>query len=214
MQLRWEKYAPGPVRKVVVHEGRDPDGPAPKRGRPPKRRPEEVDEKKNGDEKGPDGQGDLPDELPKAVREEDAFVRRSKQRSVVVPPEDVPVVSPKDAPPLEPKPWPTRVTFAGRKMGKGEDESGPFQSRRMKFYSCIPSEWWKDGHERTFWKLCCENDGDLDKAISAFQSEKGITPPPPTSSQASSSRRAKARCVKKVLPEEPGRKHKPGRRAA
>ena len=65
--LRWEKFAPGPLKKVTITRGNQPDALPKPKGRPRKRTAESTVVK-------PQGDGEM------------VFGHRSKKRSPVVPP--------------------------------------------------------------------------------------------------------------------------------
>ena len=168
MPTKWEKFAPGPVRRVTVASAplADPAQPK-KRGRPPKRKDETIAPKEG----------------------EQIFGPMSKRRSQVVPPIDavVPVDlfvasgAPSGAPP-EKVAWPTRATFAERKKPGGEEAAMVFETRRSKFYESVPSDLWRDGLESD-WNECvkCGSEGE---AVDTFLKNHG----PGHSTRASSSR--------------------------
>ena len=82
------------------------------------------------------------------------------------------VLPPEDAAPAGDEKWPTRATFAGRmKLGSAEAKQC-FEERRNKYYSSVPRAFWKDHHEREYWKLCTAAHPDLDAAVAKFLQNK------------------------------------------
>ena len=157
----------------VAHDKTAPkDGVFPepkKRGRPPKN-PDAALKKPGRPKK------------QKVGNEQDPFAEKSAVAPIAVPEvaEEVgPVVEPQQpAQPVEPvvapihdgnqqPPPPTRSTFAGRTRVGSETFQSQWDSRRQKYYKCVPSEFWKDAMERTFWSMASEL-GCLDKAMDQF----------------------------------------------
>ena len=156
LQIRWERFAPGPVQAVSVapvkkdlddqpqkKRGRppkDPNQPAKRRGRPPKNPPAQIQEAS--------GAAECP------------FVEQSSVAAVAVPPPEQadPVVVPAGAEPMvDPgvlPDLPTRATFAGRTKVGSEDFQQQWECRRLMFYKNVPKEMWKDNVEREFWSMC------------------------------------------------------------
>ena len=216
--LRWEKFAPGPVKKVTITHNHPDALPKPK-GRPRKRPAESTIVKPKGD-------GEM------------VFGHRSKKRGPVVPPpedgnaDDV-LGDAEPSPPVdvEPNPsassgvarpsWPTRATFAGRKKPTDKEAANLFDSRREKFYQLAPSTLWRDGKEREYWKLCVQFDS-CDKGITEFLKKEGVcpdpTPLPPGHGRAAGRGKGKGKgrgrgSAKSVKPnaKEPGRKRSRGK---
>ena len=73
-----------------------------------------------------------------------------------------------------------------------------FDSRRNKFYQSVPAEFWKDHHERVFWKGCGMS-GSLDEAVHKFLESAGraVEEPP---QQARAKAKAKAKATQRTFP--------------
>ena len=198
---RWEKFAPGKVRAVHIEKQKNTntvntDGDvvlaAPKkRGRPPKNTTK-TDEAKDLDARPKAKAKAKNGPCPRKLQEEDGPSTKGSGRAVLaVPPADPGMVLDSPEPPScsSEKPhekadhdtWPTRSTFAGRPRGSdGSSSAELWDSRRSKYYTDVPCEFWKDGLERQYWKLCVDLD-DPSKAVAAFM---GIMNPPQQSPKA------------------------------
>ena len=197
---RWEQFAPGKVRAVHIEKQKNtstvnPDGEvvpaAPKkRGRPPKNhaKPDEakdLDARPKAKAKAKDGP------CPAKVREEEdgPGTQGSGRAVLAVPPADPGMVVASPEPPsgssdnphqkADHHTWPTRSTFAGRPRGAdGSSGADLWDSRRSKYYTDVPNEFWKDGLERQYWKLCVDLD-DPSKAVTAFMAIMSPPKQPP-----------------------------------
>ena len=213
-QIRWERFAPGPVQAVSVAPVKKDadDQPSKKRGRPPKD-PNQPAKRRGRPPKNPPGQ------IPEASGEGEChYVEQSSVAAVAVPPPEQadPVVAaggvghvadPEVLPDL-----PTRATFAGRtKLGSLEFQQ-QCDDRRMMFYKNVPKEMWKDHVEREFWSMC-STAGDNDVGLKKFLEKHGHSPA--AAAQVPKSRaKAKAKSVvKKPSTKIPGRGRGRGRGA-
>lgn len=180
---RWERFAPGPVREVVVHPdkkilasakaaskkraAKDQTSEPKKRGRPPKK----IVAKEGDDNPF---NGDQSEAAPLAVPPADAAML-----------EIVPTEEPQPLPPAEPAqeephgeqkaqpPPPNRSTFAGRTRVGSETFQSQWDSRRAMYYKVVPINFWKDPLEREYWSLCSQMDS-LDDAMAKFLETKKI----------------------------------------
>ena len=150
-QLRWEKYAPGPVRTVVVAKAKAKPG-AKAKGRGRKRKAESDDE----------GDGNV-----------NIFNGSAESGAVAVPPSlDETVTSEVD----DLFPIPSRATFAGRVRAGSTKHQSIFDARRAKFYEVVPQSFWEDHFERSFWTKCAQADDDIETGTKQFLLEIGIDP--------------------------------------
>lgn len=179
---RWERFAPGPVREVVVHPdkkilasakaaskkraAKDQTSEPKKRGRPPKK----IVAKEGDDNPF---NGDQSEAAPLAVPPADAAMLE------IVPTEE-PQPSPAEPAQEEPHgeqkaqpPPPNRSTFAGRTRVGSETFQSQWDSRRAMYYKVVPINFWKDPLEREYWSLCSQMDS-LDDAMAKFLETKKI----------------------------------------
>ena len=176
-QLRWERFAPGQVRTIVVAKAKAkalPGASPKKRGRK-RKEPAPEEPEAGGGEAGMD---------------EVFRGRQAKACGVALPP-DPPkqdALLPLNKPEPEPfgdhggdgsvsLPFPTRATFAGRVREGSLTHQKFFDERRQRFYESTPHSFWKDNYERTFWNHCVQAGNDLDLGVSRFLDEIGIKAP-------------------------------------
>ena len=168
ISLRWERFAPGPVRQVVVAKAKPAPVPGRGRGRPKKRDASEMDGVFEGD--GVQTQVALPS------------VTVEERKSAVVVEEE---------PAEERPPIPTRATFAGRCNGVD------FQERRRAYYEQVPHSFWKDRFERVYWLKCSASE-TIDEAMGLFLEEIGVKRRSPLPSTRASRPKAAAQPGKKA----------------
>ena len=160
--LRWEKFAPGPVRKVVVAAAKPKPAPTPpgepkRRGRKRKNPPQDQEQdQEQQDVQIFEGKSDAGVAMPALPgKEEDVvFAIADPQQPAAVP-------------------IPTRSTFAGRPRTGSAQHQLDWDARRAKYYQCVPPSFWKDGFERTFWSMCTANT-DMEVAMKKFLEEIGF----------------------------------------
>lgn len=215
--LRWEKFAPGPVRLITV----GPDKSAPQvddKGQPrPKGKPGRPRKDPNAK-----AQPKAAGRKRKAQPQDEVFTgERLESPMVAVPaaisgngdngdtlfqnhgaePASQAVENPESS-------WPTRSTFAGR-----NNNGDVWEERRSAFYKSIPKTHWKDGEERKFWRLCV--DSSVDDAVKKFLADVAVPSHTPTPGSAVKPRvkaKAKAKSAAKLrLPKETGRGRGRGR---
>eukprot|EP00438_Fugacium_kawagutii_P015208 Skav213594 [mRNA] locus=scaffold77:75291:78931:+ [translate_table: standard] len=185
----WERFAPGPVREVVVQPDKKilPGATAASKKRAAKDKGSTSEPKKRGrPPKRPVAQGS----------EENPFTGgQSESAPVAVPQPDAPmeiVDDPQNPLPLpshaqeEPcgeakaqPPPPTRSTFAGRTRVGSEAFQSQWDSRRELYYKVVPADLWKDPLEREYWTLCSHM-GSLDAAVAKFLENKKVAAVVPT----------------------------------
>ena len=189
--LRWEKYAPGPVRHVDVQKDKVT-----------KPRNDKVDKSKAAPKAGRKRKVDAMADIPVGQQpgHQQVFNGSVGGGGVVVPVATEP-------PTPSPAQWPTRNTFAGRnKTGQVWDD------RRSMFYNNVPCEYWKDSIERRYWQLC-SSESSLKDAMTTLLGELSS---PDCTAQPSHRSTAKAAAKKpaakvKAVPKEPGKGRGRGR---
>lgn len=197
--LRWERYAPGPVREITVAKAKVKA--EPKRGR--KRKTPEVPEEEVDDPTVRDG----------------VFSAKSTNGLAVPPeaPSEIPNLSnvPEESE-VDTTPIPTRATFAGRIRKGSVQHQLDFDARRTKFYEWVPSSFWKDHLEQEFWAKCVESE-NMEVAIKSFLIDLGFDPSkikPRTAAAEVQKAKAKANAKSKATaekPKNPGRGRARGR---
>ncbi|CAK9057392.1 Uncharacterized protein SCF082_LOCUS30949 [Durusdinium trenchii] len=221
----WEKFAPGPVKKVTVMQGNHADAVPKKRGRPRKKPEPVVGEKPEGEilnEPAKKAKTSRAAAIKAQGEGEIVFGPSSRKRGTVVPPapaDPCPIIgdgmgsNARDGMP----PWPTRATFAGRKKPTDTESAKLFDSRREKFYQLAPSTLWRDGKERVYWKLCVEHES-AEKGIEEFLKKENACPDASSHGPAASRGRVAGRgkgggkCkAAKPNAKEPGRKRARGK---
>ncbi|CAK9049340.1 Uncharacterized protein SCF082_LOCUS27352 [Durusdinium trenchii] len=221
----WEKFAPGPVKKVTVTQGNHADAVPKKRGRPRKKPEPVVGEKPEGEilnEPAKKAKTSRAAAIKAQGEGEIVFGPSSRKRGTVVPPapaDPCPIIgdgmgsNARDGMP----PWPTRATFAGRKKPTDTESAKLFDSRREKFYQLAPSTLWRDGKERVYWKLCVEHES-AEKGIEEFLKKENACPDASSHGPAASRGRVAGRgkgggkCkAAKPNAKEPGRKRARGK---
>ena len=85
-------------------------------------------------------------------------------------------------------PPPTRTNFAGRTRTGSEAFQKDWDTRRQKYYECVPPSFWKDHFEREFWSFCTFK-SDMDLAMKEFFDKIGFEPPPPPAAKKSSAKK-------------------------
>lgn len=157
--LRWERYAPGPVRVITVAKAKAKGEPK-ARGR----------KRKNTED---------PEEVIHDPTVHDGVYASKSTSGVAVPPEppsEIPDLStaPEQSE-VDTTPFPTRATFAGRNRKGSVQHELDFDARRTKFYEWVPSSFWKDHFERAFWAKCVESE-NMEVAIKSFLIDLGFDP--------------------------------------
>ncbi|CAK9118245.1 unnamed protein product [Durusdinium trenchii] len=193
----WHRFAPGPVRAVIVEKAKPKPAPGPK-GEPKRRgrkRKSEV-EGESGDARGA----------------EEIFDGRSNVARISPPPPPGPDESLFEVEESA-EPIPTRATFAGRSRPKAEQGQRDFDQRRQMYYSMVPSSFWKDHFERQYWVKCSQCP-TIDDAIASFLDDIGVKPQPPSSRPAARAPKAQAKGKAAAKPKakaNPGRGRSRGR---
>lgn len=158
--LRWERYAPGPVRAITVAKAKAKGEPK-ARGR----------KRKNTED---------PEEVIDDPTVHDGVYASKSTSGVAVPPEppseipDLSTAAPEESE-VDTTPFPTRATFAGRNRKGSVQHELDFDARRTKFYEWVPSSFWKDHFERAFWAKCVESE-NMEVAIKSFLIDLGFDP--------------------------------------
>ncbi|CAK9117620.1 unnamed protein product, partial [Durusdinium trenchii] len=190
----WEKFAPGPVKKVTVMQGNHADAVPKKRGRPRKKPEPVVGEKPEGEI--------LNEPAKKAKTSRAAAIKAQGEGEIVF--------------------WAllqeTGHCGATRRKKPTDTESAKlFDSRREKFYQLAPSTLWRDGKERVYWKLCVEHES-AEKGIEEFLKKENACPDASSHGPAASRGRVAGRgkgggkCkAAKPNAKEPGRKRARGK---
>ena len=164
--LRWERFAPGPVRAVSVIP--EKPGQARPKGKAKAKAKGKGVKRKAEDQSAEIFRADEPNTEP----------------SVAVPAEDQGLPEPgANEAPVDPPafPLPERSNFAGRTKPNTPAGLKIFEERRDKFYASLPAHFWRDKLQREYWLLCNETPDDLDAAIAKFREkhpEDAVNPRP------------------------------------